>query len=614
MLDAVTALGPPLFKAVAGYANKQADLADAAEARRFQAKQANRALIAQGMLQGATIAAPLVFQAWQERRHRNVAQWATEDGFALAPPSPLAGERGQQPHDRAHGWPPPGYPIDGEPGSLKEDLDLLGVQARNTPLILLVPAPAPAADERWGAGLLRRVYADLVAYQGTGNLVVRTADRAFQWPHALFHREDLGDRPTIVLQMTADRERLDIQVAGCHLGPLPGCAPFAQRNAFALRLPRLDNWDPLEVAEINRTAGHGHYDLPVPDDPETLSDINHELAARVATLCAIAALDCHHIMATPGYDELLDEAVARAGVVADDWPEDCLLPLGFVADPAYHALHCCGRLLRRGKTGPAQAELRLALTLLAGLEPGTDSSDAARMSPAGLGNLVALAAGGAFIHAKHHAKLLDLLPEFDPSGSLSGLLAEARARSRDAAQLDDRDHRELVTYRTDRLSLAQIRTINAPNAVQAVAFSPDATHLALACSGQTILITDITGEQRLEIAYGSMRRTGSVFSGAGSLLDAKFMSYFTHDLAYNLDGSRLATAGDFRASIWDTASGKEILTFNHGRLRVVNGVAFSPDGRRIATVGTGLSPALRFGLIFSFRDLSVPMRAGRCSA
>src|SRR5271165_1387085 len=69
-------------------------------------------------------------------------------------------------------------------------------------------------------------------------------------------------------------------------------------------------------------------------------------------------------------------------------------------------------------------------------------------------------------------------------------------------------------------------------------------------------------------------------------LNGSFVDGYSGDVtgvAYSPDGKRLATAGqDGTAKVLDALSGQELLTL-HGHSGHVYGVAYSPDGTRLAT-------------------------------
>ena len=109
--------------------------------------------------------------------------------------------------------------------------------------------------------------------------------------------------------------------------------------------------------------------------------------------------------------------------------------------------------------------------------------------------------------------------------------------------------------------------------VSGVAFSPVGTRLASAGGDGTVkLWNTATGREVLTIK----RHAGGVSKGHIGTVNG---------VAFSPDGSRVASGVDETVQVWETASGRETLTLK-GHTGDVESVAFSPDGSRLASAGS----------------------------
>ena len=136
--------------------------------------------------------------------------------------------------------------------------------------------------------------------------------------------------------------------------------------------------------------------------------------------------------------------------------------------------------------------------------------------------------------------------------------------------------------------------------VLSLAWSPDSKRLVAgsygtakvwdAASGQEVLtlssysiVAWSSDGKRLATTDGHWVKVWDASSGQESAtLDPRHDGYHVNDVSLSSDGKRLAIAGEnATAEVWDVISGQLVVTLR-GHANSVDGVAFSPEGKRLA--------------------------------
>ena len=154
-----------------------------------------------------------------------------------------------------------------------------------------------------------------------------------------------------------------------------------------------------------------------------------------------------------------------------------------------------------------------------------------------------------------------------------------------------------------------LRTVNhaATSNLSELAYSPDGKKLAFdsgnhvevvdAASGTALLTLAPFADDAVVVLYSPDGRRIAAGTRAGVLriydsnngsllLEFPQVGAYLQQIAFSPDGTRLALTNGEGASIWDAATGKQLLTFSgHGKGVRNNGIAFSPDGKWVASSG-----------------------------
>jgi WD40 repeat protein/serine/threonine protein kinase len=138
----------------------------------------------------------------------------------------------------------------------------------------------------------------------------------------------------------------------------------------------------------------------------------------------------------------------------------------------------------------------------------------------------------------------------------------------------------------DAITGRELRTIATGQKLdQSVAFSPDGKRLATASADGDMKIWDpATGRELLHFRRWPAGPLVYDRRGLSTLMTRRMLTRVIAGVAYRPDGRRLAAPSGDVLKVWDAETGAEVLACS-GHQRNIVGVAFSPDGNRLASAG-----------------------------